>query len=96
MWEQIRSNKMKSALLVVGVAACLFALGYFLAELFAPGMGLGGLAIAFVVWIALALISYFQGDKIFLAMAGARKVEKRDLPQLHNVVEEMTIASGLK
>ena len=96
MWEQIRSNKMKSALLVEGVAACLFALGYFLAELVAPGMGLGGLAIAFVIWIALALISYFQGDKIFLAMAGARKVEKRDLPQLYNVVEEMTIASGLK
>jgi len=96
MWEQIRSNKMKSAFLVVGVAAFLFALGYFLAELFAPGMGLAGLATAFVLWIVLTLVSYFGGDKIFLTMAGARKIEKQDLPQLYNVVEEMTIASGLK
>ena len=28
------------------------------------------------------------------AAAGAKKIEKKDAPQLYNVVEEMTIASG--
>ena len=95
MWEQIRSNRIKSAFLVLVAAAVLFALGYFLAEAFAPGGGLIGLGIAFVVWLLMALTAYYQGNKIFLAMAGARKIEKKDLPQLYNVVEEMTIASGL-
>ena len=32
---------------------------------------------------------------MLLAVSGARKIEKKDLPQLFNVVEEMTLASGL-
>ena len=95
MWEQIRANKRKSAVLVVAVAAVLFGLGYFGAEAFVPGAGLVGLAVAFVIWLVLSTISYFGGDNIFLALAGARKIEKQDLPVLYNVVEEMTIASGL-
>ncbi len=95
MWEQIRANRRKSSLLVVAVAAVLFAVGYFGAEAAAPGAGLVGLGIAFIIWITLALISYFGGDNIFLTLAGARKIEKKDLPVLYNVVEEMTIASGL-
>jgi len=95
MWEQIRANKRRSAALIVLVAGVLFALGYTMAELFVPGAGLVGLAIAFGVWLILSLISYFSGDGIFLALAGARKIKKEDLPVLYNVVEEMTIASGL-
>jgi len=96
MWEQIRANKRKSALLVVLMAGVLFGLGYLLAEAFIPGAGLAGLLVAFVIWLVLCLISYYAGDGIFMAVAGARKIQKADLPVLFNVVEEMTIASGLK
>lgn len=96
MWEQIRANKRKSVTIVILMAGVLFALGYLLAQALAPGAGLIGLLIAFVIWFFLTLTSYYQGDKIFLGMAGAGKIEnKADLPQLYNVVEEMTIASGL-
>ena len=42
-----------------------------------------------------ALVSYFQGSQIMLAVSGARKIQKADHPRLFNVVEEMTIAAGL-
>ncbi len=81
--------------LVAGMAAVLFAVGYSGAEAIEPGAGLIGLGGALVLWVLLLTISYYGGDNIFLSVAGARKIEKNDLPMLHNVVEEMTIASGL-
>lgn len=95
MWEQIRSNRRKSAALVVLAAALLFALGYTFGEAVSPGAGPVGLAVAFVLWLVLTLVAYFQGDSILLAVSGARRIGKDDHPQLYNVVEEMTIAAGL-
>jgi len=54
-----------------------------------------GLFIAFVVWLVLTLVSYYAGDSMILAMSQAKPIEKKDAPQLYNIVEEMSIASGL-
>ena len=53
-----------------------------------------GAFFAVALWLLLLLISYFQGDKIFLAISGAKRVSHEDFPELYNVVEEMKIASG--
>jgi heat shock protein HtpX len=95
MWEQIRANKRKSVVLVVVVAALLFALGGAIGEYVQPGGGVFGVGAAGVVWFVLTLVSYFQGDSILLGLSGARRIEKRDHPRLFNVVEEMSIAAGL-
>ena len=95
MFEAIAANKRKSAFLVVFMAVLLGALGYALGEYFAQGGGLIGLAGAIILWFILTLVSWNQGDQIFLTMSGARKVGPDDLPVLHNVVEEMSIAAGL-
>lgn len=95
MFEAIAANRRKSAALVVLMAVLLGGLGYALGEYFAQGGGLVGLAGAAVLWLILTLVSWSQGDQIFLSMSGARKVGPDDLPVLWNVVEEMTIASGL-
>ena len=54
-----------------------------------------GFLIGIVVWIVMCLITYFNGDKMFLSSAGAKKITKEDFPVLYDVVEEMKIASGL-
>lgn len=95
MWEAIRANQRRSAVLVVVMAALLFAVGYALGELLAPGAGRFGLVAAFVVWAVLALVAYFAGDQVFLTLSRARRIGKQDHPVLWNVVEEMCIAAGL-
>lgn len=95
MWEQIRSNRRKSAVLVIAMALVLLGLGFGVGESLAPGAGIAGLAVAVLVWAVLALVGYFQGGKILMAATGARRISKEDHPRLFNVVEEMQIAAGL-
>jgi heat shock protein HtpX len=94
MWEQIRSNQIKSTVLVAMMGALLLLLGYFLGLIF--GSGIGGLIIALIVWGIMNLVAFFQGDSILLGISGARKISRDDHPRLYNVVEEMKIASGLE
>ncbi len=95
MWKQIRSNQVRSVLLIALIAGLLLAVGYFLGFYFFDS-AVGGLVIALVVWAFMSLIAYFQGDSILLGMAGAKKIGPDSAPRLYNVVEEMKIASGLE
>jgi len=95
MFEAIAANRRKSAFLVILMAGLLAVLGYVLAESFGEGAGPFGLVLAAILWLILTLVAYSQGDQIFLKMSGARKIGPEDLPVLWNVVEEMTLASGL-
>ncbi len=95
MWEQIRSNQIRSVVLVIGMGGLLVLLGYFLG-LYFLGSATGGLVVALVVWALMSLFAYFQGDSLLLTMSRARKISHDDHPRLYNVVEEMKIASGLE
>jgi len=96
MWEQIAANKRKSILLVTVAALLLAALGWFGGTYFmGRDGGPFGLAVALIVWGVMTLTSWFQGDNVMLSVAGAKRVQKSDVPILFNVVEEMTLAAGL-
>ena len=95
MWEQIRSNQIRSVVLVVVMGTLLVLLGYFLGLYFFDS-AIGGLVVALIVWALMSLIGYFQGDSLLLTMSGARKISRDDHPRLYNIVEEMKIASGLE
>jgi heat shock protein HtpX len=97
MYEQIRRNRRASWLLagiVVAILAMLgFAIGY--ATVGGTQGGIGLLGVFGVVAIAWSIIGYYTGDKMVLAVSGARRVTHAEEPQLFNVVEEMAIAAGL-
>ena len=95
MWEQIRSNQIKSMILVTVMGLLLLLLGYFLGLYFFDS-GIGGVIMALIVWAIMTLVGFFQGDSILLAVSGARKISQEDHPRLYNVVEEMKVASGLE
>ncbi len=95
MWEQIRSNQMRSAFLIGILGALLVGIGYFLGEAFAEN-GIAGLLIAVILWVIMLMIAFFQGDNILLSVARAKKITADDNPRLYHVVEEMKIASGLE
>jgi heat shock protein HtpX len=95
MWEQIRSNQIRSVFLVAGMGALLLLLGWVFGLYFFNDAA-AGLIIAIVVWGIMLLVAYFQGDSILLSVAGAKKITRDDHPRLFNIVEEMKIASGLE
>ncbi len=95
MWEQIRSNRRKSIVLVLAMMVLLVVLGAVIGEAFARGGWTLGLIVATAIWLVMTLVSYFRGSDILMAVSGARKIEKKDHPQLINIVEEMQIAAGL-
>lgn len=97
MYEQIRRNRRASWLLMGLVVTLLATLGFVIGVAWwgdvAGGVGLLGVfGVAAIVW---SLIGYFTGDKMALAVSGARPVTHADEPQLYNVVEEMSIAAGM-
>ncbi|MFC2047094.1 M48 family metallopeptidase [Chloroflexota bacterium] len=95
MWEQIRSNQIRSVILVAAMAVLLLLMGYFLGFYFLDS-GTGGMIIALIIWAVMNLVAFFQGDNIMLALSKARKIKRDDYPRLYNIVEEMKIASGLE
>ncbi len=106
MWEAIRANKRKSVILVFAMLLVMLALGAAIggsmgAYMAGPSQDtiFGGLFIgimaATALWFIMTAVSIWQGDRILLRMSGAREIEKKDHPQLFNVVEEMTIAAQL-
>ena len=95
--ERIARNRRNSLLLIAVFLAFITVFGYVIgfALLGDPTRALFGLALALVVGVVAGLISYFAGDKMVLAASRAKEVTHDDAPVLFNVVEEMSIASGL-
>jgi heat shock protein HtpX len=75
------------------LAALGFVIGY--ATLNGTYGGIGLLGVFGIVAIVWSIVGYYSGDKMVLAVSGARRVTHAEEPQLFNVVEEMTIAAGL-
>jgi len=96
MWEAIASNRRRSRYLIALMGALLVILGFMIGMLVDPEIGGAvGAVVALLYWLLLLVIALVGGDQALLLGARARPVKKEDAPRLWNVVEEMTIASGL-
>ncbi len=93
MFEQIRSNKRRSALLVAGFVLLVVVIGFFIGLV--AGFGPWGIAVALVVSAALAFASYWKSDAVALAVSRAKPADPEKYKRLHNLVEGLCIASGL-
>ena len=93
MYDEISENKRNSWLLVIVVTLVLVALGYFAGEYW--GSGYVGIGLAIVIALVSSLSAYYGGAGMILAMSRAKRIEKKDHPQLFNVVDELAIAGGL-
>ncbi|MEK7657621.1 MAG: M48 family metallopeptidase [Patescibacteria group bacterium] len=50
---------------------------------------------AVIFSVLMNVIAYWFSDKIVLKMAGAKPIEKKDAPELYNIVENLAITAGL-
>lgn len=92
MYTQISANKTKTfvifalfLIIVIGLA-WLISYAYDIDWLVPVAVGIS---------VIQALVSYYSGDKIALAVSGAKPVTKSDNPYLYRIVENLSITAGL-
>lgn len=94
MFESIiRRNRYKSFFLLILISSILASLVYFLSLYF--GYSTYALLIAGLVSIIAPFISYYHSDKIVIRSSGAVDADEIKYKQLHNIVEELALSSGL-
>jgi heat shock protein HtpX len=93
MYSQIDGNKRKTWMLISIFTVVIVSLGW----VFGEYTGSGNVGIFFAVMLAtvMNLVGYFRGDKVALASAGAKQIQKKDAPQLYRLVENLAITGGL-
>ena len=93
MYELIASNKRRSILLVAGFIGVVCLVGAAFGLLL--GFGWQGTLIALVISGGVAFMSYWKADSVALAVSRAHPADPAQYRRLYNLVEGLTIASGL-
>ena len=98
-------NRRNTLVLLAALTALAALVGYVIGWLLeseasdaVPAFSQAGVAAAGLmaaVSVGWSAVSLAFGDKMVLAMANAKQIDKADAPQLYNVVEEMAIAAGV-
>jgi heat shock protein HtpX len=93
MYELIASNKRRSIALIAAFILVVSLVGAAFGFLF--GYGPTGAIVALVFSAAIAFASYWKADAVALAVSRARPADPKQYARLYNLVEGLTIASGL-
>lgn len=95
IYQNIGSNKRSTVVIVVLFVVVISFLAWFVGNYFFDGSGVSFLGFALVFSGISGLFSYYTSDSLVLAISGAKEVTKQEAPDLHNLVENMCIASGI-
>jgi heat shock protein HtpX len=93
LYEQIAANKRKTFVLIFGFVLLLSLVGAAFVYLLKAGPV--GLVIVAILVIVSSVASYYNSDKAALAISHAKPADKQQYARLYNLVEGLTIASGL-
>ena len=92
MYKQIAQNKRRTALImsvfVVIIVAIAAVVAYFLNDWWV-------MLWVFLVSVIYAVIQYFAAGNLATVMAGANEIAKKDNPRFYNIVENLSITTGL-
>ena len=77
-------NGIKTVFLLTALTGLMLLVGYMLG-------GNTGVIIAFVFALLTNFFSYWNSDKIAMAMTGAHEVSPAEAPELHRIVEELSM-----
>ncbi len=94
MYDQIASNKRKSALLLCLFFLIIVGIGYWASYYFQNGETF--LVVSVIIATVMSLASYFKGDAVALGIAKAQQIEEKDNPYLYHIVENLCITMGMQ
>ncbi|OQB06555.1 MAG: hypothetical protein BWY19_00142 [bacterium ADurb.Bin212] len=92
IYNNVSSNKQRTALLLIVFLLIIISLGWIFSRLYETPIIL---YVAVIISLFQALIGYYSGDRVALALSGAREINKDDNPDLFRVVENLAITAGL-
>ena len=92
MYKQIAQNKRRTIIIMMVFVVIIVAIGAAVAYFVNDWWVLLWVFIASTIY---AVIQYFAAGSIATAMSGAREITKKDNPRLYNVVENLSITTGL-
>jgi heat shock protein HtpX len=93
MWEQITKNRVKSVVMTCLFVAFVVFLGWIFGKTTVWGPAAPVLA-AIIAGVG-AFVSYYQSDRIILAISRARPATHEEFTYLDNIVEGLAIAAGI-
>lgn len=93
MYKEIDSNKRKSMALMILFVLVIAGLAWAWVEYFESSYYIMIPVVLFA--IIMSLTSFFAGDKIALASAGAKQIKKKDNAYLWRIVENLSITAGV-
>lgn len=91
-YTQISANKRRSFFLLAIFLVVVVVIGWIFSKAFDNSIIL---IVAIIVATTQGLVGYFAGDKITLAISGAKIVNREDNPEIYNIVQNLTISTGL-
>lgn len=91
--KSVRDNKIQSYFIVLGFLLIVTLFIYFVCYLM--DLGPYSLVIAFIFSVATSIISYYNCDKLVLAMNGARPATQEQDQLISTLLDGLCIASGL-
>ena len=96
-YTQISANRFKTWLIMLTFAFFITFVVYIFTNAlgFRGPSALGFSGIALIIAGILNFFTYYNSDKIVMAISGAKQIQKKDNPTLFRTVENLCIASGL-
>ena len=92
MYKQIAENKRRTIYIIIGFVVLIGII----AGIFAWVYNNPWIAVwTTIVAIVYAVIQYFAAGSLAIAMTGAKEITKKDNPRFYNVVENLSITTGL-
>ena len=92
MYKQIAENKRRTVLIMIGFVIMIGAIAGVFAYVYKdPWIA----AWTIIISIIYALIQYYFAGSVAMMMTGAREITKKDNPRLYNIVENLSITTGL-
>lgn len=92
LYTHIDSNIRKTWILFTGFLIVIIALGWVFSYVFKSYYILIG---AVIFSFLMSFFSYWYSDKIVIAISRAKPLEKKQNPELYNIVENLCITAGL-
>ncbi len=93
IYTQIGSNKTKTWVIMILFVLFFFIVSYVLGQ--SLGYGLSYVGIILVFSGLFSFFSYYNSDKLVLAISGAKEADKKDYRTLYTTVENLSIGAGL-